>query len=49
MGPDKIDIRFWPLKVMVSGDRAITALRWPLAIALVTLALALGVAVGMRL
>jgi len=49
MDPDRIDIRFWPLRVMVRGDRAIAALRWPLAIALVVLALSLGIAVGLRL
>ncbi len=49
MDPDRIDIRFWPLRVMVRGDRAVAALRWPLAIALVTLALTLAVAVGLRL
>lgn len=49
MDPDRIDIRFWPLRVMVRGDRAISALRWPLAIALVALALSLGIAVGLRL
>ncbi|MDO8979421.1 MAG: hypothetical protein Q7V17_09335 [Afipia sp.] len=49
MDPDRIDIRFWPLRVMVRGDRAIAALRWPLAIALVVLALSLGIAVGLRM
>lgn len=49
MGPDEVDIRFWPLRVMVRGDRAVAALRWPLAIALVVLALTLGIAVGFQL
>ncbi len=49
MAPDRIDIRFWPLRVLIRGDRAIAALRWPIAITLVTLALALGMAVGLRL
>jgi len=49
MDPDRIDIRFWPLRVMVRGDRAIAALRWPLAITVLVLALSLGIAVGLRL
>jgi hypothetical protein len=49
MGPDRIDISFWPLSVRVRGDRAIAALRWPLAIALVVLALTLGMVVALRL
>ncbi|MFZ5681368.1 hypothetical protein [Afipia sp. DC4300-2b1] len=49
MDSDRIDIRFWPLRVMVRGERAVAALRWPLAFALVTLALALAVAVALRL
>ncbi len=49
MCPDRIDIRFWPLRVMVRGNRAIAALRWPLAIALVVLALPLAIAVALRL
>lgn len=49
MRPDRVDIRFWPLQVMVRGDRAIAALRWPLAIALVIVALTLGITVVLRL
>jgi hypothetical protein len=49
MRPDRIDIRFWPLRVMVSGERAITALRWPLATVLVILVLTLAVVVTLRL
>lgn len=49
MGPDEVDIRFWPLRVMVRGDRAVAALRWPLAIALIVLALTLGITVGFHL
>lgn len=49
MAPDRIEICFWPLKVMVRGDRAIAVLRWPLAIAMVVLALTFGIAVGLRL
>ncbi|EKS41517.1 hypothetical protein [Afipia broomeae] len=49
MDPDRIDIRFWPLRVMARGERAVAALRWPLAFALVTLALTLAVAVALRL
>lgn len=49
MGPDRIDIRFWPFRVIVRGDRAIAALRWPIGIALVTLALTLGGTVILRL
>lgn len=49
MDPDQIDIRFWPFRVIVRGDRAITTLRWPLAIALVILALTLGVTVILRM
>jgi len=48
MSPNPIDIRFWPLRVVVRGDRAIAALRWPLAIALATLALAFGTTVLLR-
>ncbi|EKS31820.1 hypothetical protein [Afipia clevelandensis] len=48
MRPDRIDIRFWPLRVMVSGERAIAALRWPLAMVLVILVLTLAVVVGLR-
>lgn len=48
MAPDRIDIRFWPLRVMVKGERAIAALRVPLAIAMVTLAITLGVVCGVR-
>jgi hypothetical protein len=29
---DKNDIRLWPFKVLVEGDHAIAAVRWPLAI-----------------
>lgn len=49
MEPNRIDIRFWSLRVMVSGDRAIAALRWPLAMALVILVLTLSVVVTLRL
>lgn len=49
MRPDRIEIRFWPLRVMVSGEHAIAALRWPLTMALVILALALGIVVTVRL
>ena len=49
MRPDRVDIRFWPLRVMVSGERAIAALRWPLATVLVILVLTLAVVVGLRL
>lgn len=49
MGPDRIDISFWSLRVRVRDDGAIAALRWPLAIALVVLALTLGMAVAVRL
>jgi hypothetical protein len=49
MGPDQIDIRFWPFKVTIRGDRTIAALRWPLAIALMILALTLGGTVILRL
>lgn len=44
MAPDRIEIRFWPLRVMVKGERAIAALRVPLAVAAVTVAIILGVA-----
>ena len=49
MRPDRVDIRFWPLRVMVSGERAIAALRWPLATVLVMLVLTLAVVVALRL
>ena len=49
MRPDRVDIRFWPLRVMVSGERAIAALRLPLATVLVMLVLTLAVVVALRL
>jgi len=49
MRPDRVDIRFWPLRVMVSGERAIAALRWPLATVLVILVFTLAVVVALRL
>lgn len=44
MIPDEVDIRFWPLRVVVRGNRAISSLRWPIAITLFALSLALGAA-----
>jgi hypothetical protein len=46
MIPDEVEIRFWPLRVVVRGNRAISSLRWPIAIALVTLTLTLGIALA---
>ncbi len=49
MRPDRVEFRFWPLRVMVSGEHAIAALRWPLSVALLILTLTLGVVVALRL
>jgi hypothetical protein len=37
----EIEVRFWPFKLLARGDRAIAAVRWPLAVILVTVAIAI--------
>lgn len=34
----EIEVRFWPFKLAARGDRAIAAVRWPLAVILVAVA-----------
>jgi hypothetical protein len=43
---DRTDIRFWPFQIAVEGDRAIAALKWPLALVLIAVSVAI---VGMTL
>lgn len=38
---DRIDIRFWPFKLTVEGDRAIAAVKWPLALVLIAVSVAI--------
>lgn len=49
MVTDRVEIRPWPLKVIVRGDRTIAAFRWPLSIALVILVAMIGIAIAVRI
>jgi len=37
----KTEIRLWPFIVLIEGDHAIAAVRWPLAMVLVAMAVAI--------
>lgn len=37
----EIEVRFWPFKLSARGDRAIAAVRWPLALIMVAVAVAI--------
>lgn len=39
---NKIDVRFWPFKLAAEGDEAIAAVKWPKAIVLLAVAVAIG-------
>lgn len=34
----EIEVRFWPFRLLARGDRAIAAVRWPLAAILIAVA-----------
>jgi hypothetical protein len=45
---DEIEIRLWPFRLSARGDQAIAAVKWPLAIVLIAVAVAILGAVALR-
>ena len=45
----ELEVLFWPFKLSARGDRAIAAVRWPLAVIMIAVAAAVLVKAAMEL